>query len=954
MKHKRIAAILAAIFLVLSVLSSCAGGASRVNSSGLGRASDPIPFRDDVRSGVLSSGMRYYILENSRPEGRAFLTLAVDAGSVLETEEERGLAHFVEHMAFNGTARFPKFDLINYLRSLGMRFGPEINAWTSFDETVYGIEVPTEIGPGGFRIVPEMAMAVIDDWSGAITFDPEEVDLERLVVIEEYRFRQGAGERTSREIFPVLFRDSLYAERHPIGLLSVLETATAEQLQGYYERWYRPENMAIIIVGDFDGAYLEASLEQHFPNRAGTHTGTSNGFERPRHDLRRPQRGSLESLIITDDELTRSLVTLYWKRLPGGREQNLITYREGIIDTLISVMLSLRFEEASLRVETPYTGAASGLVNYGYSSGFFALQAVPKTGMVTETVNEMFMLKETLSRYGFTQGEVDTATTGLIAYMEQMVTERDRQHSSLHTNALTRHFLNDRAFPDLEWELDALMRLLPGITLREINRVTAGYFAEDDLTVIVTAPDSEIGNLPSSDDVRMIAASASRARIARPTDERAQGELLSRVPSPGVIVSETTDHETGAVRIRLGNGAEVILLETTHRNNEISFFAQARGGILDVPAEIDISAAFAAEVLNVSGLGSFSRPELTRMLLDRQVSMSFWTQNHLRGFQGSSATNDIQVLFEMLHLFFTQPRYDAQAVNAMLDQARSRLIGQENDPDVFFRREITRVTHGNPRYHPMNVEDLNRFDGNAAMAFAHASLNPSDYTFVFAGNLTPALMRPLIETYLASIPPSSAFNQWANINPMRPAEVDREIRRGREERSTIYEVWYRPLAYSEENAAAVAVLSDYLDIVMIDEIREALGGVYAISSWVSLSPMPTSELSGGIFFVTDPGRIEELSAAAVEEFRKIARGEIDDSVFEKAVEALMQSHEESIQINSFLAQSYANSAVIFNAPLSRLNNRPVLQRAVRHADIQRIAAELLTGSHVRLVLVQEN
>ena len=252
-----------AVFFITFFLISCAGGA-KIASSGLGRASDMVPFMENARTGLLPSGLRYYLLENTQPEGRAFLTLAVNAGSVLESEDERGLAHFVEHMAFNGTARFAKSELINYLRSLGMRFGPEVNAYTSFDETVYGIEVPVEIGTGGLKTVPAMALAVLDDWCHSITFDAEEVNKERLVIMEEYRSRLGAQERVSREIYPVMFRGSPYSDRLPIGLPEVIENAPAQRLEGFYKKWYRPENMAVIIVGDFDAEFLERTLTEHF------------------------------------------------------------------------------------------------------------------------------------------------------------------------------------------------------------------------------------------------------------------------------------------------------------------------------------------------------------------------------------------------------------------------------------------------------------------------------------------------------------------------------------------------------------------------------------------------------------------------------------------------------------------------------------------------------------------
>jgi len=941
-------------FFFIAFAMSCAGGA-KISSSGLGKASDLVPFMENARTGTLPSGLRYYLLENSQPEGRAFLTLAVNAGSVLENEDERGLAHFVEHMAFNGTTRFAKSELINYLRSLGMRFGPEINAYTSFDETVYGIEVPVETGAGGQKTVPDMALAVLDDWCHSITFDSEEVDKERLVVMEEYRARLGAQERVSRQIYPVIFKGSPYADRLPIGLPEIIENAPAERLEGFYKKWYRPENMAVIIVGDFDTEYLEKTLTDHFQNDWPSLEGLNKkGFNRPRYDLAAPKKGSLVPLILTDSELTETSIELYWKQKAEKRQPNLADYRETVIDYLVNTMLSLRFQEATAKSETPYVWGGSGWANYGYSSRFYALAAQAKTESARDTLRELFLIKESLSRYGFTQNETEIAKASLISDMEQMVAENDRQNSNIYVNAFTRHFLTGESVPDLEWELMAIKSLSPGITLSEINKRVKGYFSGDDLTVLITAPDAEKGSLPTDSEIKKIAAEIKKAKISPPAAGNSQGELLDKTPNPQPIVSETTDSETGAIRWKLGNGAEVILKETKNKNSELSFYAQARGGTLSASDETAVSAFLAAEMLNASGLGPYSRAELTKALLDKQVSFSFWTQNYLRGFQGGAAVKDLKTLFEMLYLSFTQPRFDPEAVKALMDQYRSSLAFRDNDPNAVFQKEIRRTINSNPRFYPLEKEDLEKVDSGKALDFIKSCLNPGDYTFVFAGSLDIPLLRSLTETYLASIPASAPFNAWSEQEAGRPANTVKEVRKGREERSTVYMSWYSPQPYSEEKNAAVLVLSEYLEIRFIDEIREALGGVYSVSSTVSLSTIPKGELSGGVSFYCDPKRVEELVSAVKEEFIKVSGGNIDSGVLQKAIEALIKEQEESIQSNLYMAQSYANSVVIYRSPLSRLDKRPDLYRAVKAADIQKVAQDLVGGSSVRLTLYPEN
>jgi len=942
------------IAAALLFLFSCAGAGRSIASSGLGKAADPIPFMTSARTGVLPSGLRYYLLENAQPEGRAYLTLAVDAGSVLETEDERGLAHFVEHIAFLRTARFGKLELLDYLRSLGMRFGPEVNASTSFNETVYGIEVPVEVGPDGRKRVPDMALAVIDDWSRGIIFDSDDVDSERLVVMEEYRYRAlNANGRIQQEMLPLLFRGSIYADRLPLGRPEVIESAPAERLEGFYKKWYRPENMAIIIVGDYDTTYLEATLTDHFPadKAAYPSSTTLTTFTRPRPTLSAPKKGSFESLVLTDSELTYSAIELYWKRKAEPVRGNLAYFRTYMIDNLADIMLSLRFDEASTRPETPYIAANTGRASPDNSTRFFYLSAVAKTGLTRDSLRELFLVRETLSRYGFTEGEAETAKAFLLANLEQMAAEN--QHSNNFVNAFTEHFLSGEPAPDAEWQLDAARRLLPGITLKEINKAVKDYFADDDITVIIGAPDAEAASLPGKAEIKTLSDEMRKVKIAAPVSASRGDALLSFVPAPGSIVSEAIDSETGAIIIMLSNGAEIILKETRNRNSEVSFYAQARGGHLSASPERTVSARLAADMLSASGLGSHTRAELTRLLMDKQASLSFWTQDYLRGFTGAASVKDLQTLFELLYLSFTQPRMDVDAVQALLDQYRSGLVFQENDPNAVMEREIYRTISGNPRLHQLEAADLDKVDLNDVVTFVAACLNPADYVFVIAGNIDLPLLRSLAETYLASIPQGDAFNQWADIDPMRPQDTTREIRKGMEERSTVYMGWFSPQAYSEEKNAAVSVLTEYLDIQLIDELREKLNGVYAVAPRILVSPIPRGELTGEAIFFCDPGRVSELTIAVKEEFLKVARGEIKTDVLAKAIETTIQGHEGSIQQNSFIANSYADSVVIFRAPLSRLDNRPALYRAVSPADIQRTAAELVGGSFVQVSLYPE-
>jgi zinc protease len=946
---KKITVFLACVVLG-GLVFSCGSAAKPVVYAGLGAASDPIPFMAKARTGTLPSGLRYYILENSKPENRAYLTLAVNAGSVLEEDNEQGLAHFTEHMAFNGTARFPEAELINYLRSLGMRFGPEVNAHTSFDETVYGIEVPTETGADGKKNIPAKALAIIDDWTRAITFAPADVDDERLVILEEYRTTQGAMERIRKKLLPVIFRGSPYANREPIGLKEIIETAPAERLEAFYKKWYRADNMALIFVGDFDGAALEKELTSYFLMPA-----PEGPLNRPRYDLPAPEKGALRVEIITDPELPFTRADFYYKRSPQVPQGDIASYREGLIDDLIDRMLSLRFGEAISKPETPYVGAWAGKVRYGYSSRYYILAAQAKTKIAEAVIEELLKEKESLSRYGFTDGEINRAKRSLLSDMERMVSEKDRQESFNYAWNFTYHFLAGKNVADVEWELGAVKKMLPGINAKDINAVITSYFDGDDLTIFLTAPEAERQTLPSQEKIRQLAAEARKLKIAPPQDAVLEDELIGEVPQPGNILVETEDPETGALEWELSNGAQVILKETHNQNNEIVFYALARGGTTSVGEEEYISASLTAEMLNASGLGPYTRPELIKNLADKQVSLSFWISNYTRGFQGAATAGDIKTLFEMLYLSFAAPRIDDAAVKAMMDQYRTALTQELEDPDTVFSHTITRTIYGNKtHFKPLELADLAKADLKTAVNFAHRALNPADYTFVFIGNLDKEVLRSLTQTYLASIPPKNeTWNAWTDLNIARPGKTEQRVYKGKEERALVYQGWYTTAPYSESGAAAAAVLNEYLDIKLTEEIREALGGVYSIGSGVSLSPIPHSELDMGVYFICDPKRAAELSAAVTDQLARIASGVIDGDTFTKAVEAMKKNWEASIQSNIYIARNYANFRVLLDLPLGRLDKRPELYQAVTIADIQAAAAWLLPKGPAQVILYPE-
>ncbi|MDR2144491.1 MAG: insulinase family protein [Treponema sp.] len=924
---------------------------------GLGRGGDAVPAMEDLLAGTLPNGLSYFILENSLPGERAYLTLAVKIGSIVENENERGLAHFTEHMAFNGTRNFPETELINYLRSLGMRFGPEVNAYTGYDETVFGIETPTEAAEDGIKRIPEKALAILDDWTHAITFAPKDVDDERAVILEELRSRLGAQERVWEKMMQVIFRDSRYAHRLPIGLPDVIKYAPAERLETFYKTWYRPENMALIFVGDFDGKALEKELASRFSMPA-----PSSPQKRPYYELPGPVSGSVNMEVITDPELPYATVHLYFKRGYMKNGTDLRQYRESVVDNLISSMINVRNEDAALKEETPFIAAAAWPDRYGKMSRFYIMAAQAKAGQITESLMALLLEKESLWRFGFSREELDRAKASLVSYLEFQVSEKNRMESGQFVSSFVNDFLYTGKTPDIEWELEATKRMLPGIGLETINAAVNSYFVDDDLTVIVTAPEKEA--VPDRDTLRRLILE-SREAAAPPETAVSRVTLISAAPRPGLVASESRD-PSGAVLWTLSNGAKVILKETANRNNAFSLYALAKGGESSVPLEDDISAYMAHEIQSASGLGPLDRRELSLFLSDKQLSLSFQTSPYTRVFSGESSLGDAESFFQLLYASFTQPRIDASGFNLVREARRTSILQEEDNPETIFFREVTKFVYGgHPRFKPLELSDLDRLSAEKAASFLKKALNPSDYTFVFTGSLGPAdggrfpLIRALAETWIASIPGTGsadypkAWDSWDDPGITRPGREEIILRKGKDQKALVYMAWFSKTPWTERANASALAANEYLDIVLTDEIREILGGVYSISANLSLLAEPAGELSLGVFFICDPGRAEELRSAVRDRLSQIVSGRIDDETFVRAKEALVKSFGQSMENNSFIARNYANFSLILDSPLSRLEERPELYRSITAGEIRRILEQVLANGPGEVVLFPE-
>jgi zinc protease len=781
--------------------------------------------------------------------------------------------------------------------------------------------------------------------------------------MEEYRARRDVQERVFQQMLPVLFHDSPYKDRLPIGLVEIIENAPASRMKSFYDKWYRPENMALIIVGDFDGAEIERNLPAHFSIKP-----RDDVFERPEYDLPPPEKGRFETKIITDSEYGPASIYVAIKRDRKGRAADLAAYRNELVELLVSQILNTRFAELRDDPDAPFTDAYGGTERHAASSRFTVFMAMAKEGQTKDALRSLFTRMEEARRYGFTESEIGRAKAELAAYLEQAAAEKDKQESAAFRDELLAYYLQGGSFPGIEWESDAIQALLPGIAAKDLQNAFKAMVSFDDTSIIIAANDNERASLPDDAEIKAIVREVKNARIARPEGRKQGGPLLATAPQPGVITDRQYDAESGTTRFQLGNGAKVIVKPTRNKNDEIMLQALARGGYANVPESQIISAELATSLLEASGAGDYSASDLAGLLSGKNVSAGFATSAFNRSFSGYSSAKDLQTFFELLHLMWTEPRFDERAVNAYLSRLKTSITQNRDNPDVYFNNELAKALYsGNPYFTPIEPEDLEKLNLDDAYAFARLCRNPADWTFVFTGNINTDTFGAYLEQYLASIsiyPASTSIDEapkggdrldsFAEITVTRPSPAQKTISKGKENRSTVFAGYYVPAAFSEREAVASYIFNEYLDIHFNNVLREERGGVYSVSAEANLSPLPLpGELSLDVYFYCDPARAGELVETVNAELANIAGGAVSADIFAKAKAAQIKVWEDSMQDNGYIASRYANYAVIFGLPLARLQQRGGTLDAVTPVEIQAIARKLSDAGAFVLVLNPE-
>lgn len=855
------------------------------------QAAAQLPVDSQVTVGRLANGLRYYVRVNREPRQRAEFRLAVRAGSVLERDDQQGLAHFAEHMAFNGTAHFERQRLVDYLESIGMRFGPDINAYTSFDETVYMLQVPTDT-----PAVVSTAFQILDDWAHAVAFDSVEIDKERGVVIEEWRLGQGAGTRMRDKQFPIIFKGSKYAERLPIGKKEILETFPHDALRGFYRTWYRPNLMAVIAVGDFDGGEIERQIREHFGDLR------NPASIEPRPDIDVPDHAEPLFAIASDPEATGTSVSVLFKQ-PLRDQSTYAAYRQGIVENLFSAMLSQRFSELSQQADPPFLGAGAGQGRFIGAKEVFSMGASVRDGGVVRGLDALLTEAERVARFGFTPPELDRARARRLRGMERAYAEREKTNSGVYAGEYIRAFLEGEAIPGIGVELALHEQYLPGITLEEINRLARAWITPHNRVVVVSAPEKEGVTLPTETELAAVFDGVSGKEIVAYADTLAAAALVANPPAPGRVVSDETVPELDLTVWRLANGITVVLKPTDFKDDELLMQAISPGGTSLVSDDRYLSASMATSVVNASGAGSFSAVDLQKMLAGKAVNLRPSIGDNEEGLLGGGSPKDLETLFELIYLYVTAPRLDSAAYSALHARLVTFAENRGRSPEqVFFDTLQATLSQGHFRQQPLTPERIDDIDPAAALAFYRDRFaDLGDFTFFFVGNIDLAAMRPLVATWLGGLPAAGRRETWRDLGVRPPASVVKKVvHKGVEPKARVQLV-FTGARYedSHENRYVLQSLGEALRIRLREVLREDLGGVYGVGVGASSHTIPDTAYQVSIGFGADPARLDELVDSTFATLKSFQEAGPADSIVQKVQETQRRGRETNLRRNNY-------------------------------------------------------
>ncbi len=858
----------------------------------------PLPLNPQVKAGVLPNGLSYYILHNEEPKNRANFYIAQKVGSTLEQQDQLGLAHFLEHMAFNGTSHYPGKNMLNYLQNKGIRFGADINAYTSFDETVYNINNV----PCNDKALMDSVLLVLYDWSGSILLEESEIDAERGVIQEEWRSRNDAQTRFYTQMLPAIYDEYQY-QQMPIGKMDVVMNFKPEVLRAYYKKWYRPDQQGIVIVGDFDAAEMEQKVKDLFssipmPENAAPRTYPDVS------DNKEPIYFAYEDPETRND---MCMVMFKYDKTPFELRNTVEAYMQDVLmlDQVIAGLINNRLQEYAKEASCKYSFALVSFGDYTVSKtkGAVTIYIIPKSDNTLEAVSDAMAVVARACKTGFTDSELERVDSEILANYEKLYNERDKTDSEDRAREIIRHFVDNEPSPGIETEYQLAQQALPMINAQVINEVAKSVITTENQVVVVNQHQAEGRTLPTKEAALAAVNNAINAEYEAFVDEVITDPLIAALPQPGAVVSESDDAAFGTHEFVLSNGAKVILKTTDFAADEVRLQAIKKGGMSSYPADQAVDVLLAGDAYEASILGPFNSKQLTKYLAGKKVSLGFDIANQSTSLEGSSTVKDLPTLMELIYASFTNLNPDPETFATEIGRARSIMVNQEKNPMFKFMQILnSTLWNGNPMKQTVSVAMLDAANYDKSFKIVkNATANAADYTFVITGNVDVAALTPLINQYIATLPSTGKTTEAPVVNPLEYSTTSSDnYFQVPMETPAVYVSGAKigNMEYNTANIVRMPLVGEVLDIIYTATLREEIGGTYGASCGSNILPWNGQSMIQ-YFFQTGPDTEKQLIDRAKAELDKLLNEGTDADHFNKVKGAALAQYDNKVRTNDF-------------------------------------------------------
>lgn len=907
----------------------------------------PIPVGPQVKVGKLDNGLTYYIQKNGKPADKLELRLVVHAGSILEDDDQQGLAHFLEHMAFNGSKHFKKQELVSYLQSIGVQFGADLNAYTSFDETVYILPIPTTR-----KEHIDRGLTVLQDWAQGLSLLGEDIEAERGIVLEEARLGKGVTDRVNKVLLPKIFNGSRYGQRLPIGKEEVLRTFKHDALRRFYRDWYRPDLMAVIAVGDIDPVEMEAMIRERF--------GVLENPENPRKRFATtisPRKQS-EGVVITDPEANTNTIYIRYPVEPSRDDGTYGEFRRGMVETLYSLMLNMRMQELAQQADPPFVagGSAMSRLVRGYKSYNSSAVLGPKGPL--PAIDALVHENERARKFGFSAPELDRAKKNVMRSLERAYAERDKTDSSRYAGEYIRHFLDGEPIPGIVHEYETMRELMPGITLDEMNRFARTKVPVHAPKLVAYTGSSKIESpLPTGEELLAATVAAEKAELTERKEQALAESIMAQPPKAGSIVAESKDEPLGITYLVLSNGVKVLLKPTDFRNDQVLMGASRFGGqsLFD---EGDIMAGrYASAVVASMGVNGHTPLELNKILAGKAAAVSFGLSNYTDQVSASAGSTDLETMLQLVHLKFTSPRRDEALYKSFVGKQRELARNAMARPESRFRDVLFSTLYDNHPRVPRTPRpaDFDKVGLARSLALYQQRFGSAKgMTFVFVGSFEVDAIKPLLETYIASLPAGDIPVAYRDVG-LRPVKgvVKKEVHAGTEPKSVVSMTFTGSTRYSQEEEMRFAALREVMDIRINEVLREQHGLIYGGGMNGSIERIPYDNYVLGTSLPTGPENVDKVIAAVMEEIAQLKEKGPSDELLDKVKQGWLTYHAKAKRENSYWLAGIQAALLKGTDPHSLLRYEERV-RAVTPEDVKEAARRYFdTTNYVQVVLYPE-